>query len=60
MRPCFNCERFDPNCEKPFDWFETGLRNYIGGCAGKGVQYDYGNPEEYECDIFKRKESAHG
>lgn len=55
MRPCWNCKRFDPNCPKPFDWFETGQKNYIGGCSGKGEQYDYGNAEDMECDIFDRK-----
>ena len=58
MRPCWNCERFDPNCQKPFDWFETGNKYYIGGCAGKGQQYDYGRAEDMECAIFKRKEGA--
>ena len=29
--------------------------HYIGGCNGKGEQYDFGDAEDMECDIFERK-----
>ncbi len=57
MRPCYNCERFDENCQKPYG-FNPAFSHYIGGCNGKGEQYDFGDAEDMECDIFTRKGEA--
>ena len=61
MRPCYHCERFSPRtADTPFVGWpgEPIPESWIGGCHGKGRQFD---PEITEpdlgmyCDLFKPK-----
>ena len=60
MRPCYNCKRFNSDA-RPLSWWGEVNPDCIGGCHGKGTQFD---PDITEpdlgmfCDMFDRKEDG--
>lgn len=58
MRPCYQCKRFDPEARAIDRITGKPYRTAIGGCMGKGQQFDPDITEEdlgLSCDLFRSK-----
>lgn len=59
MRPCYYCKRFDPEA-RPKSWWGEVNPDCIGGCNGKGTQFDPDITAKdlgMNCELFAPKES---